>query len=83
MNAFVLLAALLAVVAVVLLWKLVLAAAGLGGAQWVLTSVVDGPAVDVVAFGVPALLLVVVVSRGLPGRAGGLVAGGHSRKAVA
>ena len=68
MNALPMIVVLAALVAVVLLWKLLVTAAGIGAAQWLLTSVADSPAVDVVAFGVPALLLALAFSRGLPRR---------------
>jgi hypothetical protein len=68
MNALPMLVVLAALVAVVLLWKVLVTAAGIGGAQWLLTSAVDAPAADVAAFGIPALLLALMLSRGLPRR---------------
>ncbi|GGS61386.1 hypothetical protein [Actinokineospora fastidiosa] len=66
MNALAMVVVLLALVGAVLLWKVLLVAAGIGGAQWLLVSIVDSPPVQVLAFGVPALLLALVLSRGLP-----------------
>lgn len=68
MNALAMLVVLLAVVAVMLLWKLLVTAAGIGGAQWLLLSTLDSPAAEVLVFGVPALLLALVFSHGLPRR---------------
>lgn len=81
MNAMAMLVVLLALVAVALLWKLLVTAAGIGGAQWLLVSIVDNPAAEVLVFGVPALLLAVVLSRGLPRRlpAGSRLARGGRR----
>ncbi|MFC7612370.1 hypothetical protein ACFQV2_00500 [Actinokineospora soli] len=66
-----------------LLWKVLLVAAGIGGAQWAVVSIVDDAAVHVVVFGLPALLVALVLSRGVPSRLGGPVSGLRGRKVVA
>lgn len=58
-----LLAAALALVAVVLLWKLLMTAGLLGLAQWVVITQTEDPTAVLVALGVPALITVLALSR--------------------
>lgn len=60
----------LAVVAVVVLWKLLMVAGLIGLAQWAVITQAEDPTVVLVAVGAPALLLAVLLRRaaGRPGR---------------
>ncbi|WP_158845003.1 hypothetical protein [Saccharothrix deserti] len=58
-----LLAALLALVAVIAMWKLVATAGLIGVGQWVLITQTDDPAAAVLALGLPALVTALAVSR--------------------
>ncbi|MFD0199248.1 MULTISPECIES: hypothetical protein [Saccharothrix] len=53
----------LAVVAVVVLWKLLMVAGLIGLAQWAVTAQTEDPTVLLVAYGLPALLVVVLARR--------------------
>jgi membrane protein implicated in regulation of membrane protease activity len=55
--------ALLAVAAVVLLWKVVLTAAAIGGVQWLIVEHVNEATVQLLAFAAPALLAAFVLTR--------------------
>lgn len=58
-----LLAALLALVTVIVMWKLVVSAGLIGLGQWALVTQTDDPAAAVLALGVPALVTALTVSR--------------------
>ncbi|MBP2340278.1 hypothetical protein JOF41_006456 [Saccharothrix coeruleofusca] len=53
----------LAVVAVIVLWKLLMVAGLIGLAQWAVTAQTEDPTVLLVAYGLPALLVVVLARR--------------------
>jgi membrane protein implicated in regulation of membrane protease activity len=55
--------ALLAIAAVVLLWKVVATAAAIGGVQWLIVEHVTDVAVQVLAFAAPAFLAAFVLTR--------------------
>ncbi|MFD1152599.1 hypothetical protein [Saccharothrix hoggarensis] len=59
----------LAVVAVVVLWKLLITAGLIGLAQWAVITQTDDPTAVLVVVGVPALVLAVLLRRAT-GRAG-------------
>ncbi|MFE2750452.1 hypothetical protein ACFXGA_00450 [Actinosynnema sp. NPDC059335] len=58
-----LLAAALALVAVIVLWKLLMVAGLIGLAQWAVITQADDPTVVLVAVGAPALLSAVLLRR--------------------
>jgi hypothetical protein len=78
MNGFLLvLLVLLAAVAVVLLWRLVLTAAGIALVQWAVVSNADSALVQLLTFALPALLAAFVLVRLMPARPIDPTAYGH------
>ena len=59
-----LLGAVLALVAVIVLWKLLAVAGLIGLAQWAVITQTDDPTAVLVVVGVPALVLAVLIRRG-------------------
>ncbi|KOX33789.1 hypothetical protein ADK67_05485 [Saccharothrix sp. NRRL B-16348] len=60
----------LAVVAVVVLWKLLMVAGLIGLAQWAVTTQTEDPTVLLIAYGLPALLVTVLCRRRAAARTG-------------
>jgi membrane protein implicated in regulation of membrane protease activity len=65
---FLVLGVLLALAAVVLLWKLLLTAGLIAAVQWAIVTHADDTTVQVLTFAVPALLVAFALSRLLPAR---------------
>ncbi|GAB2999754.1 hypothetical protein [Saccharothrix stipae] len=69
-----LLGVVLALVAVIAFWKLLAVAGSIGLAQWAVTVQTDDPVVLLVAYGLPALVVAVLIRRAVSrtGRRAGL-----------
>jgi hypothetical protein len=77
-----LLGAVLALVAVIALWKLLVTAGLIGLAQWAVVTQTEDPAVVLVVIGVPALVLAVLIRRTVSraGRRAGLLSARSARR---
>lgn len=72
----------LAVVAVVVLWKLLMVAGLIGLAQWAVATQTEDPGVLLVAYGLPALVVAVLIRRtaSRTGRRAGLLSSRSARR---